>query len=171
MLYGASGSVGKHNMRLFVAAGDEVTAVCQSGNVSGVDGLIAIVKGDAKNLIECENQCAGFDVIVCTVGLYYTSKVWNKEWPLIIKSLLNAAEKNYATFVFADNLYMFGPEAEYPLRSTCRAFTKFGSKPALRSSMDEMILSSKCNCFSISSMSVGTSNPPSEVAEVLVKET
>jgi nucleoside-diphosphate-sugar epimerase len=50
------------------------------------------------------------DVAYLTVGLPYKVKVWQLQWPVIMKNTIDACKKNNTRLVFFDNIYMYNPK-------------------------------------------------------------
>jgi nucleoside-diphosphate-sugar epimerase len=75
--------------------------------------------------------CAGAGVVYCCIGIPYMQ--WPALWPTLMDNMLAGAAAAQARFVFADNLYMYGPQTE-PLREDM-PLTDYGVKPALRSAI------------------------------------
>lgn len=82
--------------------------------------------------------CAGVDTVVCCIGFAYDCAAWRRAWPLAMQNLLEACAANGARFVFADNLYMYGPQTA-PLTEDM-PLTGYGCKPALRSAITRLWL-------------------------------
>jgi len=76
------------------------------------------------------NAVAGASQIVMTVGFPYLGRVWKTAWPRAMTNLVEACAAQRVRMVFADNLYMYGPQAA-PLREDM-ALTDYGVKPAAR---------------------------------------
>jgi nucleoside-diphosphate-sugar epimerase len=64
------------------------------------------------------------------VGFAYLGHVWKKAWPRAMTNLVEACAASRTRMVFADNLYMYGPQRQ-PLREDM-PLTDFGVKPATR---------------------------------------
>jgi nucleoside-diphosphate-sugar epimerase len=43
-----------------------------------------------------------------TAGIQYDIKIWRRDWPVIIKNVIEACKKNNSKFVFFDNVYAYG---------------------------------------------------------------
>jgi nucleoside-diphosphate-sugar epimerase len=68
--------------------------------------------------------------VVMTVGFPYLGRVWKDVWPRAMSNLIEACAASRARLVFADNLYMYGPQTS-PLREDMPV-TSYGVKPAVR---------------------------------------
>jgi nucleoside-diphosphate-sugar epimerase len=41
--------------------------------------------------------------------LEYSSKVWARDWPIVMDNVIYACEKSQSKLIFLDNIYMYGP--------------------------------------------------------------
>lgn len=51
---------------------------------------------------------AGCETAYLTVGLPYKTAIWQEQWPILMKNVLDAAQKHQCKLVFFDNVYMYG---------------------------------------------------------------
>lgn len=65
-------------------------------------------KTDLLNRSEVLSATAGSDVIYLTAGLVYDSRIWARQWPVIIENVMEAAKTHNARLLFFDNIYMYG---------------------------------------------------------------
>jgi nucleoside-diphosphate-sugar epimerase len=82
------------------------------------------------------SACAGADAVICCAGLPYRSDLWERVWPAAMRNMLDASAAAHARFVFADNLYMYGPQTD-PLVETM-PLTNFGRKPKVRADITRL---------------------------------
>ncbi len=61
-----------------------------------------------KKLIN--DAVAGSDVVYLTAGLQYNIRVWQRDWPVIMQSVIDACVAHHAKLVFFDNVFMYSPE-------------------------------------------------------------
>jgi nucleoside-diphosphate-sugar epimerase len=88
---------------------------------------------DAK---EAQVALNGVDTVVCAVGVPYVSAIYERVWPNIMRSMLQACGRSGARFVFADSLYMYGPQF-CPLREDM-PLTQYGRKPCVRAQITQL---------------------------------
>lgn len=50
---------------------------------------------------------AGSSVVYLTVGLSYSAKLWQEQWPLVMHNTLEACKAHGTKLVFFDNIYMY----------------------------------------------------------------
>jgi nucleoside-diphosphate-sugar epimerase len=123
------GAVGREMTRLLRERGHDVRVVQRRAPAdlpAGVEAAAADVL-DAESL---KNACAGVRALICCLGFPYDSRLWDRAWPSAMSNMLAVCAGQGARFVFADNLYMYGPQ-DKPLREDM-ALTEFGRKPRLR---------------------------------------
>lgn len=65
----------------------------------------------AANLLrydETEKAVAGSEVVYLVAGLPYSTKVWQKDWPILMRNVIDACQKHNSKLVFFDNVYAYG---------------------------------------------------------------
>jgi nucleoside-diphosphate-sugar epimerase len=80
--------------------------------------------------------CAGVDTVVCCLGFPYDSALWRRVWPTTMANLIDGCSAAGARLVFADNLYMYGPQTS-PLTEDM-PLTSYGRKPAIRADVTKL---------------------------------
>ncbi|VEU80887.1 NAD-dependent epimerase/dehydratase family protein [Haploplasma axanthum] len=66
------------------------------------------LKADATNQKDIELVTKNATHVYLTIGLEYSTKVWAKNWPIIIDNLILAARINKFKIIFFDNIYLYG---------------------------------------------------------------
>ncbi len=66
-----------------------------------------LVKANLLKPGEVMKAVEGSDVVFLTAGLLYDHKIWRRDWPVIMKNVINACGKYDAKLVFFDNVYMY----------------------------------------------------------------
>jgi nucleoside-diphosphate-sugar epimerase len=89
----------------------------------------AIEDGD-----QAARACADARMVYGCVGMDYRG--WPERWPPLMAGMLEGAQSAGAPFVFADNLYMYGPVDE-PMHEEM-PLTDYGKKPATRAKITRM---------------------------------
>lgn len=123
------GAVGRALAPLLVARGDTVR-IAQQHRPTSLGEAVKFVRSDLRRADHATRATAGSDVVICTVGIPYRSVVYVRDWPIVMRNLLDGCAASGARFVFADNLYMYGPVSgrlteDLPL-------TTYGAKPRVR---------------------------------------
>lgn len=57
------------------------------------------------------NAIAGSEVVYVVIGFPYDIKVWRKEWPTLMRNVIDACKEHKAKLVFFDNVYMYDKTA------------------------------------------------------------
>lgn len=92
-----------------------------------------IQKEDVAKAVEnCE-------VAYLTVGLPYKTKVWQVQWPVIMKNTIEACKKNKTRLVFFDNIYMYNPKNLDLITEETEVFP-LSKKGQVRAEIAQMIL-------------------------------
>ena len=129
------GAVGRETVKLLADRGDKVR-VAQRSQPRGLRLEAEFVPADVLNPESVLSACAGSEAVICCLGFPYDSRIWQKTWPKAMANLLSACEKAKARFIFADNLYMYGPQTS-PLTEDM-PLTEFGRKPKLRADITRL---------------------------------
>jgi nucleoside-diphosphate-sugar epimerase len=129
------GAVGRETVKLLLERGDKVR-VAQRSEPRGLPIEAEFAPVDVLNPENALNVCAGSEAVICCIGFPYDSRIWQKNWPKAMANLLAACEKAKARFIFADNLYMYGPQTA-PLTEDM-PLTDFGRKPRLRAEITRL---------------------------------
>ena len=123
------GAVGREVAKLLVARGDDVVVAQRSAPSSLPEGS-SFRACDITQPESTAAACAGRDIAICAVGFRYDRRVWERSWPAAMQALLSACSSASARFVFADNLYMLGPQTQALTEDM--PLTEYGGKPRLR---------------------------------------
>ena len=62
----------------------------------------------AANLLDAEatmKAVAGSDMVYLLVGIEYKHTVWQRDWPIIMRNVINACKAAGAPLIFFDNVY------------------------------------------------------------------
>lgn len=65
-------------------------------------------EADLTNLEQTMRAVENSEVVYLTVGLPYNAKIWKKQWPLVMRNVIEACKAHNAKLVFFDNVYMYG---------------------------------------------------------------
>lgn len=125
------GAIGREVTRLLLARGYKVRVIQRNEPAKLADG-VSFVKADAMNAEQLAGAISGATTVVFALGLPYSSKVWEEGWPRAMTAILAACEKVGARMVYADNLYLYGPQNQ-ALHEALPP-VNYGRKPTARSS-------------------------------------
>lgn len=105
IVLGGSGVIGSAVIRELLKRHIQVKAVERTKNVEGVETLHA----DLLNPAEFSKAVKGATHIYLCIGLPYSSQVWQKDWPQVMKNTIEVCKAIHAKLIFFDNVYMYGP--------------------------------------------------------------
>jgi nucleoside-diphosphate-sugar epimerase len=129
------GAVGRETTSLLAARGETVRIVQRRAPNKVPDGAV-FHAADVEDGAAILRACAEVDAVVCCVGLPYECAVWARAWPRAMSNLLDGCAASGARFVFADNLYMYGPQTR-PLTED-KPLTTYGCKPRIRAEITDL---------------------------------
>jgi nucleoside-diphosphate-sugar epimerase len=105
-ILGSTGVIGKELAKALPQYTNKIRLVSRNPKkVNDGDELFS------ANLLKAEEilkAVEGSEVVYLTAGLTYDIKVWRKDWPVIMKNVIEACKKNNSKFVFFDNVYSYG---------------------------------------------------------------
>jgi nucleoside-diphosphate-sugar epimerase len=128
------GAVGRATASTLAKRGDAVRVV-QRNRPRELPSGCTFLAAEATDRETTIQACAGVDTVVCCLGFPYDSALWSRVWPKTIANLIDGCSLSGARLVFADNLYMYGPQTS-PLREDM-PLTTYGRKPAIRTKITE----------------------------------
>jgi nucleoside-diphosphate-sugar epimerase len=129
------GGVGRETAALLAERGDDLL-IAQRSDPGALPSGARFRACDLTDSAAVASACADRDVAICAAGFPYDARVWEASWPKAMRALLDACERAGARFVFADNLYMYGPQMQ-PLLETM-PLTTYGRKPSVRARITQM---------------------------------
>jgi nucleoside-diphosphate-sugar epimerase len=129
------GAVGRALAERLSVRGDKVRIV-QRQAPPRLPPDVTFLRANLEDAGEAQAAFADVDIVVCAVGVPYRSDVYLRVWPIIMRNLLDASARCGARFVFADNLYMYGPQTR-PLTEEM-PLTDYGRKPRVRAEITRL---------------------------------
>lgn len=105
-ILGANGIIGQELSRHLPRYTSFIRQV--SRNPQKVNPSDELVKADLLNYDETEKAVAGSKVVYLMAGLKYDVKVWQQQWPVVMRNTIDACKKHQAKLVFFDNVYAYG---------------------------------------------------------------
>lgn len=79
-----------------------------SRNPKKVNESDVLFKADLLDATQTANAVEGSEIVYMTAGLPYNAKLWEEQWPIVMKNVIEACKKHKAKLVFFDNVYMYG---------------------------------------------------------------
>lgn len=104
-LLGANGTIASALLPVLQAEGQQVRLV--SRNPKPVPGTESIV-ADVLDYEQVLHAVKGSDIVYMLVGIQYNASVWERDWPVIMRNVINACKAANARLIFFDNAYMYG---------------------------------------------------------------
>lgn len=106
-ILGSGGAIGIELAKALPKYTDKISLV--SRNPQKVNDSDELFKADLLNKEEVIKAVEGSDVVYLTVGLQYNVKVWQEQWPIVMKNAIAACKEHNSKLVFFDNIYMYDP--------------------------------------------------------------
>ncbi len=104
-ILGAGGAIGSNLLPILLKNGEQVRLVSRSGkSAPQCESRSADVKSKDSVLKAIE----GSSIVYFLVGIEYKTSTWQKEWPLIMRNVLDACIELNIPIIFFDNVYMYG---------------------------------------------------------------
>ncbi len=104
-ILGANGTIGSVLARELMNYTDKIRLV--SRNPRRVNVSDELFPADLTEPGMVEHAIEGSEVVYLVVGLEYKLKVWEDQWPKLMRSVIDACIKNNSRLVFFDNIYMY----------------------------------------------------------------
>ncbi|MCB0851123.1 MAG: NAD-dependent epimerase/dehydratase family protein [Bacteroidetes bacterium] len=98
-----------------------------------------IFKADLLDVSQTQAAVEGSEIAYLTAGLPYSHKVWSRDWPIVMRNVIDACKTHGAKLVFLDNVYMYGPVAGWMTEET--PYQPTTKKGKVRTEIAEMLLS------------------------------
>ncbi len=104
-ILGAGGSIGNALADTLLKNGETVKLVSRSNHA--IEGARSM-RGDLTSYAHTVEAVKQSDIVYLCVGLPYDIKVWEENWPKIMRNTMNACKEAGAKLIFFDNVYMYG---------------------------------------------------------------
>jgi nucleoside-diphosphate-sugar epimerase len=103
---GSTGVIGKELAKTLPEYTDKIRLV--SRNPKKVNDGDELFKANLLNTGEVLKAVEGSEIVYLTAGIRYDINIWRRDWPVIMKNVIEACKKNNSKFVFFDNVYSYG---------------------------------------------------------------
>lgn len=105
-ILGANGVIGRELSPNLLSYTDRVRQVSRApASVHPTDELVRADLLDAKATAEA---IAGSSVTYLVAGLKYDHKVWEEQWPKVMRNAIDGSKRHRSALVFFDNVYAYG---------------------------------------------------------------
>ncbi len=107
-ILGGNGTIGSVLAKELMAFTDKIRLV--SRNPKKINATDELFSADLSDPMQVEKAIAGSEVVYLLVGFDYNIKVWQKNWPALMKATVEACIKHKSKLVFFDNVYLYGQD-------------------------------------------------------------
>ncbi len=136
-ILGANGTIGSVLAKELMNYTGKVRLV--SRNPKKVNSTDELFQADLTLPGVADEAIAGSEVVYLAVGLDYKLKVWEDEWPKLMRSVIDACIRQNARLVFFDNVYMYGLDEIGHMTETS-TINPPGRKGAVRKQISQMLM-------------------------------
>ena len=136
-ILGSTGIIGTELAKSLTQYTDKIRLV--SRNPKRVNPNDQLVVADLTNPQQVLTSVEGSDVVYLTVGLQYKIGVWQTQWPIIMKNVIDACKTYKAKLVFFDNVYAYGLVKGWMKEDTL--LNPSSKKGEVRAQISQMIMS------------------------------
>lgn len=136
-ILGANGTIGILLAKELAAYTPQIRLV--SRNPKKVNATDELFPADLTDASQVEKAVEGSEVVYLLVGFDYKLKVWQHNWPRLMRATIDACIKHHAKLVFFDNVYMYDKNA-IPHMTEESAINPPSKKGLVRKEIAEMLL-------------------------------
>lgn len=105
-ILGANGVIARELSKNLIHSTDKVRQV--SRNPQPVHTTNEVMRADLLRADEVRKAVAGSEITYLVAGLKYDHKVWQEEWPKVMRNVIDACKSAGSKLVFFDNVYAYG---------------------------------------------------------------
>ena len=104
-IIGAGGAIGQNLSELLIQSGESVRLISRKGSPTlGCD----VKQADSLNKAQLREALQGSDVAYLLIGIEYKIAIWKRDWPVIMRNVLDICIEEKIPLIFFDNVYMYG---------------------------------------------------------------
>ena len=105
-ILGANGVIGRELSRQLASYTARIRQVSRTpGRVNPTDQLMS---ADLLDAGATASAVAGSSIVYLVAGLKYDYRVWQEQWPVVMRNTIDACKRHHAALVFFDNVYAYG---------------------------------------------------------------
>jgi nucleoside-diphosphate-sugar epimerase len=105
-ILGATGVIGRELARQLPQYTNRIRLVSRSPKA--VNARDELVRADLLDAKATSDAVAGSAITYLVAGLKYDHKVWQEQWPLVMRNAIDACARHDSALVFFDNVYAYG---------------------------------------------------------------
>jgi nucleoside-diphosphate-sugar epimerase len=136
-ILGAGGTIGTELAKSLKNYTNQIRIV--SRKPKKVNDSDELFPADLTDATQVEKAIEGSDIVYLTIGFEYKLKVWRKNWPKLMSTVIESCKKHNAKLVFFDNIYMYG-KSEIPHMTENSRIDPPPKKGKIRAAIAQMIL-------------------------------
>lgn len=76
-------------------------------NPKKVNDTDELFPADLTDAMQVDRAISGSKVVYLTLGFDYNIKTWQREWPVLMRNIIDSCKKHIVKLVFFDNVYMY----------------------------------------------------------------
>lgn len=138
-ILGANGTIAKALVPVLLKNGETVRLVSRNPNpVNGTSCLTA----DLLRPEQVYHAVKGSSIVYLTVGLQYKASIWEEQWPIIMRNVIEACQEHGARLIFFDDAYMYGKQDGIITENT--PYNPCSKKGEIRAEIANMLESAIC---------------------------
>lgn len=104
-LLGANGTIADALVPVLQEHNEKIRLVSRKPKpIPGAEMMTA----DVTNRDQVFEAVKGSEIVYLLVGIQYNIDIWRRDWPVIIRNVIDACKATNATLIFFDNAYMYG---------------------------------------------------------------
>lgn len=104
-ILGSGGAIGNELAKALISFTKDIRLV--SRHPVKVNDTDSIFSADLLNAEAVKEAVRNSEVVYLTAGLPYELKIWKKEWPQIMRHVIDACLEHKSRLVFFDNIYLY----------------------------------------------------------------
>ena len=104
-ILGANGTIGKDLARELANFSNRIRLV--SRNPKKINETDELFPADLSDPVQVDKAVEGSKIVYLMVGFEYNLKVWQAQWPKLMRATIDACCKHKAKLVFFDNVYLY----------------------------------------------------------------
>ncbi len=105
-ILGSGGAIGIELSKALVAFTSDIKLV--SRNPKKINDTDKLFAADLTDKAQVNKAVAGSSICYITIGFDYQTKLWQQQWPTLIKNVVEACVQHQSKLVFFDNVYAIG---------------------------------------------------------------
>jgi nucleoside-diphosphate-sugar epimerase len=137
VILGSGGAIGSDLAKELKKYTEKIRLV--SRNPKKINDNDVLIRCDLTDANDVDNAVKGCKVAYLVVGLPYKRKVWQEQWPAVMRNTIAACKKHKTKLVFFDNMYMYHPDKLNPMTEETE-ISPSSKKGKVRAEIAQMVL-------------------------------